>query len=171
MENVFWIEEQFLQVDKLYDTGEFVEGKKLLEEILENEPGFGRAHNHLGWLYYAKLDDYEKAGYHLKLALKFSPAYPPGFVNYTYLLNYLNRHKELVEHVSQAMLVEGVNKSVIYNELGKSYEINGFYKEAASAYLEAKRFSLNKNEMEMIDENMTRVKNKSATFSKKFFSF
>ena len=171
MENMFWIEEQFLLVDKLFGEGEFAQGKRLLEEILEQEPGFGRAHNHLGWLYYAKLDDYEKAAYHLKLAIKFSPGYPAGFLNYTYLLNYLNRHADLLVHAKEALKVEGVSKSVIYLEMGKSYEVNGFYKEAVKAYTEAKRYSLSNAELTQIEEGLERVNTKVARFSKKFFSF
>lgn len=171
MENTFWIEEQFLLVDKLFGNQEFAEGKRLLEEILEQEPGFGKAHNHLGWLYYAKLDDYEKAAYHLQLAIKFAERYPAPYLNYMYLLNYLNRHRDLLKHAELALLTEGVSKSIIQNELGKSFEINGFYKEAIKAYLEAKRFSLDKNETQMIDENLERAKNKATLFSKKFFSF
>jgi len=171
MENLFWIEEQFLEVDKLLEKAQYAEAKKLLEQILEDEPGFGRAHNHLGWLYYAKLDDYEKAAYHFKLSIKFSANYPAPYLNYTYLLNYLNRHDDLVEHVASALKVEGVSQSIINNELGKSYEVNGNFKAAVNAYMEAKRFSLDKKETEMIDENLSRVKNKIGIFQKKLFLF
>src|SRR5262245_55146485 len=70
-DNYNLVEEYFMQVDKLFADNEFVQGKKLLEEILEMEPAYGRAHNHLGWLYYAKLDNFEKAEYHYKSAKKF----------------------------------------------------------------------------------------------------
>lgn len=171
MENKIWIEEKFLEVEKHFENADFIEGKKVLEEILEQEPGYGRAHNHLGWLYYAKFDDFERAGYHLKLATKFAPEYPAGFLNYAYLLQYTNKHSELVAHAAEALKVDGVNKSLIYTELGKSYEVNGQYKDATKAYLEAKRFSLHKKDMTQIEEHLERVKLKADTFSRKLFFF
>lgn len=171
MENKIWIEEKFLEVEKLFEEGNFIEGKKVLEDILEQEPGYGRAHNHLGWLYYAKFDDFERAGYHLRLATKFAPEYPPGFLNYAYLLQYTNKHSELVTHATEALKVEGVNRSLIYTELGKSYEMSGQYKEASKAYLDAKRFCLNKRDMTLIEEHLERVKAKADTFSSKRLFF
>lgn len=170
-ENNVWIEELFLKVDDLFSKGEFAEGKTVLEEILENEPGYGRAHNHMGWLYYAKLDDNVKAEYHYKLAIKFAANYPAPYINLTYLLNNMNRHTELVAHVEVALKVEGTVKSVLYNELGKSYEINGHYTEATNAYKSAIKYSLHKEEMINLNENLDRVKNKVNLFERKFFFF
>ncbi|MBI3520985.1 MAG: hypothetical protein HY062_16725 [Bacteroidetes bacterium] len=170
-ENNIWIEELFLKVDDYFTKGEFAEGKKVLEEILEYEPGYGRAHNHMGWLYYAKLDDNAKAEYHYKLAIKFAADYPAPYMNLTYLLNFLNRYNELVDHVNIALAIEGTVKSVLYNELGKAHEINANYSEAAKAYKNAIRYSLNKDEMTMLNENLTRVKNKVNLFERKFIFF
>lgn len=166
-----WVEELFLKVDDLFSKNEFFEGKKILEEILEQEPGYGRAHNHLGWLYYAKFDEFEKAENHFRLSIKFAEHYPAGYMNLTYLLNYLNRHQDLIDHVGQALQVEGAGKSILYNELGKSYEINGRYKEATESYRSAIRFSLNKEEMTALSENLDRVKAKHGMFGKKYFFF
>lgn len=166
-----WVEELFLKVDDLFSKGEFFEGKKILEEILEQEPGYGRAHNHLGWLYYAKFDEFEKAENHFRLSIKFAELYPAGYMNLTYLLNYLNRHEELIGHIDKSLKIEGTVKAVLYNELGKSYEINGKYKEAIESYRSAIRFSLNKEEMTGLNENLDRVKAKTGMFEKKYFFF
>lgn len=170
-ENNTWIEALFLEVDSLFSKSEFSEGRKLLEEILEAEPGYGKAHNHLGWLYYAKLDDYAKADYHFKLAIRFAPEYPAAYMNLSYLLNYLNRYDELVAHVDLALRVEGTTKSVLYNELGKSHEFNGNYAEANKAYKAAIRFSLNSEEMEGLNKNLLRVKSKMSFFERRLNFF
>lgn len=170
-ENNLWVEERFLKVDDFYSKGEFAEGKKILEEILESEPGYGRAHNHLGWLYYAKFDDFEKAEYHYKLAIKFAADYPAPYLNLTYLLNYLNRYEEIKNHIEVALKVDGTVKSVLYNELGKAHEVNGNYAEASKAYKAAIRFSLNKDEMAALNANLLRVKDKVSLFERKFMFF
>src|SRR5262245_4359175 len=116
LENIQWMEDQFLQADKLYDNGDYTECKRILCELLDQEPGFGRAHYLLGYMYYVALDDFERAAYHLKLAIKFAPRFPLGHLEYTYLLNYLNRHEELLEHAQVALKVEGVSQFTIYLE-------------------------------------------------------
>lgn len=166
-----WIEELFLKVDDHFSKGEFALGKTVLEEILESEPGYGRAHNHLGWLYYAKFDEFEKAEYHFRLSIKFAATYPAAYMNLTYLLNYLNKHTELIEHIDHALKVEGTIKSTLYNELGKSYEINGKYKEATASYRSAIKYSLNKEEMNSFNENLERIKTKLGLFERKYFFF
>lgn len=165
------VEEYFMQVDKLFAEQEYGKGKKLLEEILEIEPAYGRAHNHLGWLYYAKLDDYGKAEYHYKLAKKFAPDYPHGYINLSYILVETRRFDEAKENAGEALKVAAVNRAVIYNELGRVEELSGNYKEALKHYKEAVKSSLNKNELEVYNGNIERVKNKVNLFGKKFVWF
>ncbi|MGV2482016.1 UNVERIFIED_CONTAM: hypothetical protein IGO34_35050, partial [Salmonella enterica subsp. enterica serovar Weltevreden] len=49
--------------------------------------------------------------------------------------------------------------------------INGKYKEATESYRSAIRFSLNKEEMASLNENLDRVKTKTGLFEKKYFFF
>lgn len=170
-ENNDWMDALFLDADKHFSKGEFVEGKNILEEILAQEPGYGRAHNHLGWLYYAKLDEYAKAEYHFRLAIRFAPAYPAAYMNLCYLLNYLNRYHDLKEHIARALTIEGTAKSQLYHELGKSHEVNGRYAEATEAYKEAIRFSLSSEEVEALNAHVQRVKGKTNLFEKRFHFF
>lgn len=135
--NNYSIEEQCFEVDKLYNQGDYAECRHLLMEILEQEPGCGRAHYQLGNLYYMKLDDYEKAEYHLQLAMQFEPKYPNSYSTYLYLLNYLNRHKDLVKQAKRAIKIEGVQRFTIYEQLGKSFEKEENFHEARKAYRNA----------------------------------
>ncbi|MBL7932090.1 MAG: O-linked GlcNAc transferase, partial [Bacteroidia bacterium] len=108
MENEIHIEEQILEADKLYEDGEYAECKRRLLDILDQEPGSGRAHHLIGCLYFYILDDHEKAYKHMKLAVKFAPDYPAAYTNYARILNYLNRHGELLELMTRALDLEGV---------------------------------------------------------------
>lgn len=167
MEYAIWTEDEFLKVDKLFDEGEYAECKRLLLYMLDEEPGFGKAHNLLAWLYYNELDDFEKAKRHFELAIKFSPTYPVTYINYAYMLNYLNRHKDLLAHAAKALQVEGVNKFIIHHEVGKSYELNGHYKKSGKAFKEALRFAINKNDVNLAQESVERIKLKTTSFAKK----
>lgn len=168
------IEEYFLRVDRLFMEGEFSEAKEVLEDILSIEPDYGRAHNHMGWLYFAKFDDYVRAEYHLKLAIKYSPDYPNGWVNYVFLLNEINDTEKLLKVIPKALKVEGINKSTLFNELGRSCEINGFYDEAIKDYRLAFKHSMSKDDIGIIEENINRVKKKKGfmnNLSKKRYLF
>jgi len=160
MENELHMEEQILEMDKLYEDGEYVECKRRLLDLLDQEPGFGRAHHLIGCLYLYILDDQEKAAKHLRLAVKFAPAYPAGYVNYARVLNYLNRHEEVFELVSEALKVECMNKCIMLMELAKSYELNGDLKNAMNAYYEAERYAVTRFEVEEVSVGIKRLKRK-----------
>jgi tetratricopeptide (TPR) repeat protein len=166
-----WIEEMFLNVDVLLTKGEFTEVKKLLETILAEEPDYGRAHNHLGWIYYSKLDDYNKGLYHLDLAVKFDPEYAAGYLHSAYILNHLNLADRLRKLIDEALTVKGVSKSILYSELAKSYEINGDFKKAMGNYKNAIRHSLNNDEITALEKDMERAKKKHYLFNKPYLFF
>lgn len=147
-------------MDKLYEDGDYTECKRQLVDLLDQEPGFGRAHYLLGCIYYTKLDDYERALYHLKLAVKFAPKYPGGYITYAYLLNFLNRHEELLKHAEEALKIEGVCRYLIHYEIGRSYEKNRKYGLAMSAFEQAKYLATNSQETGAANIAIKRVRGK-----------
>jgi tetratricopeptide (TPR) repeat protein len=165
------VEEYFLRVEKLFAAENYADAKNLLNEMLEMEPGYGRAHNHMGWLYYAKFDAYEKSEYHYRLAIKFAPEYPASYLNLSYLLVEMNRYEEARAHAAMSLTIPAVNRDSMYNELGRIAELSGDYKSALFNYREAVRYSLNKNRMETYRGNIARVESKVPLFSKRFLFF
>ncbi len=163
------MEEQILELDKLYEEGEYAECKRRLLDVLDQEPGFGRAHHLIGCLYFYVLDDHGKAARHMKLAVKFAPDYPAAFINYARVLNYLNRQHELLELISEGLLVEGINKCVLLVEKGKSFELNGNFKEALRCYYEAERFAVHYQETEMVSFAISRLRKKKLRPLKSLF--
>lgn len=162
------VEEYFLQVEKLIGDGEFTESKRLLVEILEMEPSYGRAHNHLGWIYFTKFDDFERAENHFSLAIKFAPEYPASYINYVYLLNEVNAQDKVKEIISNALQVKGVRRSLLYNELARSDEMNGDFNSALLNYQNALQYAMNKEEVNALRENIERAKSKGGKFKRKF---
>ncbi|PBQ33942.1 hypothetical protein CNR22_19880 [Sphingobacteriaceae bacterium] len=170
MENEIHMEEQILEVDRLYEDGEYSECKRRLLDMLEQEPGFGRAHHLIGCLYYYILDDQDKAEKHLRLAVMFAPTYPAAFVNYARVLNHLNRQEALLKLVSEALKVEGMNKCIILMEKAKSHEINGDLKKALNSYYDAERFAVSRYEVEEVKIGIKRIKSKTLRPFKRLFS-
>lgn len=126
----FELEEKFYEADKMINDGRISDAAHLLEAILIEAPDFGKAHNHMGWLYETKFKNYTKAEEHYKLALKFSPDYPAGYYNYAYLLSTLRRYEELGKLLGDALTVPGISYATIYNEYGLLNEAQGKYDDA-----------------------------------------
>jgi tetratricopeptide (TPR) repeat protein len=128
------LEERFLQADKLINEQRLKDAANLLEQILEEAPDFGKAHNHLGWLFETKFKNYARAEEHYKLAVKFAPEYPAAYYNYAYLLSALRKFDELENHLEAAIKVSGINYATIYNEYGLMREAQGKLDDAIHYY-------------------------------------
>ncbi|MBW1655894.1 hypothetical protein [Flavobacterium quisquiliarum] len=167
MESLSFYENQFIKADSLISEGNSAEAKELLEEILSQYPDFGKAHNHLGWIYYNKLSDYEKGIYHYKLAMKFDSKYAAPYLNYTYLLIDIGRYAEAKQHIDFTLSnLENADNSSYNSELGRMAEYEGQYIEAYNYYKEAKKNALNPNFIDNMNANMKRVKDKMSIFEK-----
>jgi len=121
----FYLEEKFLNADRMISEGRLSEAANLLEEILAEAPDFGKAHNHLGWLFETKFKNYNRAEEHYRLAIKFAPEYPAAYYNYCYCLSALRKHVELEQILELAIKVPGISYATIYNEYGLLREAQG----------------------------------------------
>jgi Tfp pilus assembly protein PilF len=119
------IEEKFLLADQLISESKLSEAAKMLENILEEAPDFGKAHNHMGWLYETKFKNLTRAEEHYRLALKFSPDYTAAYYNYCYLLSSLRKFDELEKLLERAIGISGISYATLYNEYGLMREMQG----------------------------------------------
>ena len=154
------LEQWMLDAERAFEQQLFVEGKGYLEDALAEEPTYGKAHNHLGWLYLYHLNDLEKAETHLKLALKYAPNYGAPYIHMSHLLFDMARLEDHKEMLDQAAKVAGVEKSFLFNEYGRNFEVQGNYKAAIRSYKEAIRWSLNDQEITIAKDNIKRCRDK-----------
>ena len=124
------LEERFQVADRLINEGKIAEAAHMLEDILADAPDFGKAHNHLGWLFETKFKNYGRAEEFYKMALKFAPEYPAAYYNYSYLLSTLRRYDDLEKLLNLALKVSGISYATVYNEFALMREIQGRYEEA-----------------------------------------
>lgn len=168
MNTISYVEELFLEADRAFEEGNLAEGKRMLEDILREEPSFGKAHNHMGWLYKTKYQDYKTADKHFRLALKFDPEYAPTYINYAYMLRDLGRLSELEDLLNKAMQVEGVNRCTVYDEFGSLYELKGDYRKAIRFYKKAIASSLNDKVITDLRAHVKRCRKKQGVFARIF---
>lgn len=154
------LEEKFLAADRLIGDNQLSEAAKMLEEILAEAPDFGKAHNHLGWLFETKFKNLKRAEEHYRLALKFSPDYTAVYYNYCYLLSSLRRFDELEKILDDAIRVPGINYATIYNEYGLLREVQGNFDDAIHYFRLHIQNSFDSKSIETAAESMRRCERK-----------
>ncbi|MCC1484804.1 hypothetical protein [Winogradskyella immobilis] len=160
------IEDLFFEADSLLSDDKVIESKNLLLEILADSPDYGKAHNHLGWIYHYKLVDFNKAEKHYKLALKYSKGYYASFSNYSYFLIDRNDYDEMLKFGSEALKVKEADIGLIYNQMAKSYELKFQLMNVYNFYKKAKMSCTAANYIEEINSSMHRVREKMSFFEK-----
>ena len=96
-------EEMFGKADELIKEGNIKTAVETLFKITQRNPQFGKAYNHLGWVYENKYKNYSKAEEFYQKALQFAPEYAAAYLNYTYFLSNLARYDELQTHLDKAL--------------------------------------------------------------------
>lgn len=163
------VENLFLEVGKAIDERDLSTAKYLLEELLSIDPGYGRAHNHLGWIYETKIKDFQKAQRHYELAIKFcQKTYPVVYVNYGYLLIEFGHLEEAEKVIAEGLTVDGADKATLYYQKAKIAEHRKDYIKAYKTYLEAKNLNFNKEFHGLLANEIGRVQMKMNFWQKNF---
>jgi tetratricopeptide (TPR) repeat protein len=150
----------FYRADNEIKDGLIGEALDTLTQIIGQDAQFGKAYNHLGWIYETKEKDYQKAEECYRLALKYASDYTPVYLNYAILLSTLKRYSELEAHLERSLEVPGINESKIWNERGIMYELQGRYGDAIEAYKKSIQLSLVNEDIERFETSINRCKKK-----------
>lgn len=163
------VENLFLEISKAIDERDLSGAKLLLEELLSIDPGYGRAHNHLGWIYETKIKDFQKAQRHYELAITFCQGtYPVVYVNYGYLLIEFGHLEEAEKVIAEGLTVDGADKATLYYQKAKIAEHRKDYIQAYKTYLEAKNLNFNKDFHGLLLNEIGRVQMKMNFWQKNF---
>jgi tetratricopeptide (TPR) repeat protein len=161
------VENLFLEVSKAIDERDISTAKELLEEILSIDPGYGRAHNHLGWIYETKIKDFDRAKRHYELAIKFCQGtYPVVYVNFGYLLIEYNDYEKAIETINEGLRIRGADRATLQYQKGKIAEHEQDFKSALAQYEIARKLSFNKEFHSMLENEIARVKSKLSFWDK-----
>ncbi|MEB3182175.1 MAG: tetratricopeptide repeat protein [Nostocaceae cyanobacterium] len=153
-------EEMFAQADTFIKEDRPREAVELLLKILQRNPQFGKAYNHLGWVYENKYKDYAHAEEYYKNAMKYAPHYPAVYLNYAYFLSNCGRFEELKAHLDMALTLPYVLKETIYNEYAIMYEMQQNPEEAINYYVQAAMSTLDKDKLIRFKESINRCQTK-----------
>lgn len=161
----FKSEQQFELADDLIKENDLQGAIDTLHNILYDNPNFGKAHNHLGWIYETKYKKYDKAEEHYQLAMKLSPDYPAAYVNYIYFLYAVGKYGEIEEHLLKAEKVPGVSRATLANEWGILFESQQKFDEAIYKYKEYIALSFDDNAIQTAETSIKRCQKKKEIFN------
>lgn len=155
-----YLESEFERADDLISQDLIEEAKAVLNSILEEDPKFGKAHNHLAWILKTKENHPKAAENHYKMAIEFTPEYGPTYLNYAYLLSEEKRFEDLQKILQKAEAIADVNKSNLTREWGYYYEDTKQFEKAIEKY---KEYALTLYDIALIEkakEGIIRCKHK-----------
>lgn len=155
-----YLDSEFQRADDLIAQDLIEESKGILNSILEDDPKYGKAHNHLGWIAKTKENDPAKAEIHYKHALELTPDYGATYMNYAYLLSEQKRYYELEQILQKAESVADVSKSSLAREWGYLYEDTKQYDKAIDKYKEYALTLYDNSLIEKTKESILRCKQK-----------
>lgn len=160
-------EELLDNADLLIKEGKINDAIDILNDILADDPLFGKAHNHLGYIYETKIRDFTKAEEHYKIALKTAPEYAAAYYNAAILFSTLKKFDELKELLNKAENVPGINKSTINNEWAIMYESMGDYDKAIDYYNKVVTGTFDNKTLDIAMESVKRCEKKKNFLSGK----
>lgn len=155
------VEILFLEVSKAIDQHDIGAAKQLLDEILLIDPGYGRAHNHLGWIYETKIKDFKNAQRHYELAIKFCKgSYPIVYINYAYLLIDHGQFDKAEKIIAEGLNVSGADKATLYYQKGKIAEHKQNFLKALKLYQHAYQLNFSKDFQSILKIEIQRIESK-----------
>lgn len=153
----------FLKASQLIkDNVKVGEAVFILESILKDIPSFGKAYNHLGWIFKNKYQDNTKAAEYFEKCLEYQADFPPAYYNYASLLSQMGKFNRLEELLKKAITVAGIDKCIIFNEFGILYELKESYGEAEMFYLQSMKLALDNKLVENRINAIERCRKKAA---------
>lgn len=151
-------ETMFTQADLLIKEERVQEAVETLFKILQRNPKFGKAFNHLGWVYENKYKNYTHVEEYYKNAMKYAPEYAASYLNYAYFLSNNGRFEDLKAHLDKALTIPSISKEIVYSEYAIMYEMQENPETAITYYTKAAMATLDKNKLTNYKESIERCK-------------
>jgi tetratricopeptide (TPR) repeat protein len=153
-------EELFIQADRLISEGATMEAVEKLSQILKRNPRFGKAYNHLGWVFETKYKNSPRAEEYYKAAMAYAPTYNAAYLNYCYLLSNAARFDELKAHLDKMSNLPGIAKDTIANEYAVMHEMQGNPQAAIDFYQQAAIMTLDSAKLDRYKDSIERCRKK-----------
>lgn len=162
-----YIENVIQLAEEAIDDCNYKQAKDLLMSGLAEEPGYPKLHATIGKLYHYEIEDQAMAERHYHLALHFKPAYQEVYEDLAWLYIKHKKYVGLKYWMKKAKKVKGVNKGLVYENLGKVAEAEENYKKALKLFKKGHLKTLNDYDARRLKKHIKRNKYKITQVGKK----
>ncbi|NJK29484.1 MAG: hypothetical protein HC940_04675 [Acaryochloris sp. SU_5_25] len=149
-------ETMLAQANTLIQEQRSQEAVELLFKILQCNPHFGKAYNHLAYVYEIDYRDCTRAEEYYKEAMKYEPEYSASYTHYARLLSSCKRFDELKAHLDLALTIPTVSDEKIYYEYALMYEMQQNPEVAINYYIKAAMITLDAKILASYQESINR---------------
>lgn len=166
------VERKFLEVMAWVERNDFSEARKILLDIISENPGFPNSYGYLGWLYATKFSNDKQAEIYYKKGIEV--ANEDYFINHYMYISFLIerlRTKEAEILLKKIENKNSVSLFEIYQSYGILYEVEGQLNKAIKYFSFALQKSLNSDAFNRMTENIARCKKKKYALSPIFSNF
>lgn len=168
MEMILWMEKYLATAEQMMFDGRVEEGLNVLNNLLYEEPGYGRLHNVLGWAYMYHANEPRRAELHFAMSMRFAPDYAPAYLHMGNLLNQAGRYAEAIGYFRSGLTRPEAIRPALLEGMAHAYELQGEYRHAIRAYREAANASVVDFEVDRMLKAVSRCRRKRVAF---LFSF
>ncbi|WP_276372756.1 hypothetical protein [Chryseolinea sp. H1M3-3] len=155
-----WIEKYLVDAERMILEGLVDEGLALLNNLLYDEPGYGRLHNDLGWAYLYYTEDEARAELHLKMAVLFDETYAPPYLHLGSLYIRQARYSDAIACSQSGLIKTKGNRVGLLQNLAYAYELRKDWRMAIKVYRDAMSASVAEYEVSNLVAGIKRCRKK-----------
>lgn len=123
-----------IRIHGLMGSGRYAEARRLLEQVLDQEPAHGVAHGMMGWIMWVLVEDHARALEHFRCAVRWAPHVHNSWMHYLTLLAGDGLEDELHAAYHRALAVPGIDRAQVRGIVAHYLERTGRHADALAIY-------------------------------------
>jgi tetratricopeptide (TPR) repeat protein len=163
-----WIEKYLNEAEQMIYNDQLEQAMAVTNNLLFEEPGYGRLHNHLGWAHMYYTSDLEKAALHFNMAMKFEESFAAPYQHMGHLSMRNGKYADAIGYFELGLTKNNPNSVALLEGIGQAYELQKEYRKAIKAYKAAILASVADQEVITLNAGIKRCRNKRIAL---FFAF
>ena len=161
MENIFYHSDEYILKAHTYmDEWNYLEARKILVDLLDDQPDHGPAHFLMGRIYNNQLADPGTAIFHYKKAIKYCPQLLDAYYYLIWVLIDRSEYERAIEVCHLALDQKGIAEDWIWYLQAVALEKSGCLQDAEEFYRSAWMSSIEEDTIRYAQDGINRIKDK-----------